>query len=116
MVDHPAEDSAAPGKAPSSKIGWDRDEPSVRRISAARDKLYALGFSGLLCALDKSSGKLVWSHDLVAEYAAKQPQYGFATSPLAHGESLIVPVGGTGFGVAAFALADGKLLWHAHDF
>src|SRR5262245_30046793 len=81
----------------------------------AGDRLYALDFAGVLCALDKKSGKLAWSHDLVREYAAKRPQYGFSSSPLAYGESLIVPVGGTDYGVAAFALADGKLLWHAHD-
>jgi outer membrane protein assembly factor BamB len=79
------------------------------------DRLYTLGVSGMLCALDKSSGKLVWSHDLVEEYKAKPPQYGFSASPLAYGGSLILPVGGAGYGVAAFALADGKLLWHKHD-
>jgi len=79
------------------------------------ERLYTLGFAGLLSALEKSSGKLAWSHDLVKEYGAKWPQYGFSASPLAHDGSLIVPAGGAGFGVAAFALADGKLLWHAQD-
>ena len=79
------------------------------------DRVYTLGVWGMLSALDKESGKLAWSHDLVAEYKAKGPQFGFAASPLAHGGSLILPVGGPGFGVAAFALADGKLLWHAHE-
>lgn len=92
------------------------NEPPNSTPVLAGDKLYALGFSGLLCALDKESGKLAWSHDLLTEYGAKQPMYGFAASPLAYRDALIVPVGGKGFGVAAFALADGKLLWHAHDF
>ncbi len=81
----------------------------------AGTRLYTLGVAGRLCALDKSSGKLAWSHDLVEEYEAQRPQYGFATSPLAFGGSLILPVGGAGFGVAAFALADGRLLWHTQD-
>jgi len=93
----------ASGQAPNST-------PTV-----AGDRLYTLGFSGVLCALEKTSGKLAWSHDLVREYGAKSPQYGFASSPLVHGESLILPIGGAGYGVAAFAVADGKLLWHAHD-
>lgn len=79
------------------------------------NRLYTLGVTGVLCALDKNSGKLAWSHDLVKEYKAKRPQYGFSTSPLAYGGSLILPLGGAGYGVAAFALADGKLLWHKHD-
>ncbi len=78
--------------------------------------LYTLGVSGMLLALDKNSGKLVWSHDLIKEYKAKPPKYGFSTSPLAYKGSLILPVGGSDYGVAAFALADGKLLWHKHDF
>jgi len=83
--------------------------------TVAGDRLYTLGVSGVLCALEKDSGKLAWSHDLVKEYGAKGPQYGFASSPLVHGGSLILPVGGAGWGVAAFALTDGKLLWHAHE-
>lgn len=79
------------------------------------NRLYTLGVSGMLYALDKNSGKVAWSHDLVKEYKAKWPQYGFSSSPLAYGGSLILPVGGAGYGVAAFALADGRLLWHKHD-
>lgn len=80
------------------------------------ERVYALGFGGLLCALDRKSGKPVWSHDLVAEYGAKAPMFGFAASPLALDSALILPVGGPGIGAAAFALEDGKLLWRAHDF
>jgi len=80
------------------------------------DKIYTLGVSGMLLALNKSTGKPAWSHDLVKEYQAKPPEFGFSTSPLAYKGSLILPVGGTTWGVAAFNLADGKLLWHKHDF
>jgi len=79
------------------------------------ERLYALGVTGRLSALEKRSGKLVWSHDLVEEYGVKRPQYGFSASPLAHGGALILPLGGAGYGVAAFALEDGELLWHALD-
>lgn len=92
-----------------------RSEAPNSTPTVAGDRLYTLGVSGILCALDKSSGKLVWSHDLVGEYKAKRPEYGFSASPLAYGGSLILPVGGAGFGLAAFALADGKLLWHQQD-
>lgn len=78
-------------------------------------RLFALGFTGILSALDKTSGELVWSHDLVGEYGATMPQFGFAASPLVREGALILPVGGTGFGVAAFALSDGALLWHTQD-
>jgi len=80
------------------------------------ERVYALGFGGLLCALDRRTGKPVWSHDLVAEYGAKRPEFGFAASPLVLDSALILPIGGKDIGVAAFALEDGKLLWRAHDF
>jgi outer membrane protein assembly factor BamB len=96
------------------RIPWQNSPPNSTPMLAG-GRLYTLGVSGTLCALEKESGKLVWSHDLIEEYKAKPPEYGFAASPLVHGESLILPVGGAGWGVAAFALADGKLLWHQHD-
>lgn len=82
----------------------------------AGERVYTLGFHGKLSALERASGKPVWSHDLVQEYGIQGPTFGFAASPIVHGDALIVPAGGKGYGVAAFALADGKLLWHAHDF
>jgi len=91
-------------------------EPPNSTPTVEGNKVYTLGFSGQLRALDTATGKLAWSHDLVQEYAAQRPQYGFATSPLAHGGALIVPVGGAGIGVAAFALENGELLWREHDF
>ncbi len=78
--------------------------------------IYTLGASGMLHALDKKTGKPAWSHDLVKEYKATPPEFGFSTSPLIYKGSLILPVGGEDYGVAAFAIADGKLLWHKHDF
>jgi outer membrane protein assembly factor BamB len=90
-------------------------EPPNSTPTIEGSRLYTLGVSGMLCALDKNSGKLAWSHDLVEEYKAKRPAYGFSSSPLAYGGALILPVGGAGYGVAAFALADGKLLWHEHE-
>jgi len=90
-------------------------QPPNSTPTVSGDRVYALGFYGRLSALDRHSGKLAWSHDLVAEYWAKTPQYGFAASPLVHGDALILPVGGEGSGVAAFALADGKLLWSKQD-
>lgn len=82
----------------------------------AGERLYALGFNGQLSALDTSSGRPVWSHDLVTKYDASRPMFGFAASPLVLGTTLIVAVGGKSIGVAAFTLDEGKLLWRAHDF
>jgi outer membrane protein assembly factor BamB len=90
-------------------------QPPNATPTLAGGRVYTFGYSGMLSALEQDTGKLVWSHDLAQEYEVKRPEFGFASSPLVHGESLILPVGGAGHGVMAFALADGKLLWHQHD-
>ena len=65
-------------------------EPPNSTPTVFGDQVYTLGVCGQLCALDKNSGKLVWSHDLVAEYGTKPPYYGFSASPLVHGDLVYV--------------------------
>jgi outer membrane protein assembly factor BamB len=70
----------------------------------------------VLQALDLSNGSLVWSHDLVKEFNAATPHFGFSSSPLVHEDTLIVGAGGAGTGLLAFKLSDGSLLWKKYDF
>lgn len=79
-------------------------------------KVYAFGATGNLHCLDQKTGKPIWSHDVLAEFGAKMPGFGFAASPLIYKDSLILPVGGPGVGVMAFDPASGKVLWKKHDF
>ncbi len=79
-------------------------------------KIYTLGVSGILHGLAAATGKVIWSHDLLKEYSAKTPQFGFAASPLIYKDRLIVPGGGKDAGVLAFKLSDGTLLWKKYDF
>jgi len=78
--------------------------------------VYSLGRTGNLVCLDAKTGKSVWSHDVVKEYGAKPPEFGFSSSPMVYGQTLIAMIGGTGSGIAAFDLKDGSLLWKKHDF
>ena len=79
-------------------------------------RVYALGVNGLLHCLDQETGKVVWSHDLVKEYSAKPPEFGFASSPIVYKKTLIASVGGKGVGMMAFDLASGKIAWKENDF
>jgi outer membrane protein assembly factor BamB len=65
---------------------------------------------------DAKAGKSVWSHNLVKDYKVKPPTFGFSSSPIAHGDALIVPAGGAGTGLMAFDLASGSPRWKRHDF
>src|SRR5688500_12913141 len=81
------------------------------------DRVYATGSRKELFALDKATGKVVWSHDLIKEYGASDPGRGYACSPLLYqNELLIVSVGGPGQALAAFNPKTGALLWKAGNF
>lgn len=82
----------------------------------AADHVYAIGITGKLSCLTKKDGKLVWSHDLMREFGAKAPEFGFASSPIVYGNTLIAAVGGKGSGMMAFDLMSGSVIWQRHDF
>ena len=80
------------------------------------DRVFAVGSRKELMALNKANGQLVWSHDMIKEYAAGSPDRGYAPSPVLHGEMVIVPMGGPGQVLAAFNAKTGALAWKAGDF
>jgi outer membrane protein assembly factor BamB len=74
------------------------------------ERLYGLSPYGVLFAVDRSSGKEVWRVDFRESYGSKLPGYGFATSPLLHGETVIVQAGGKG-GLVGFDRSTGAEKW-----
>ena len=75
-------------------------------------RCYTLGANGMLCCTDLESGKLLWQHDLRAEFDLPDWFFGVGCSPILDSDRLIVLVGGQpNSGVAAFQTDDGKLLW-----
>jgi outer membrane protein assembly factor BamB len=80
------------------------------------DRIFTLGIGGQLHGLDKKSGKPLWSRDLLKEFEGRSPDCGYGGSPLAHGKTVIVPVGGKGRGVVAFDQATGEVVWQSQDF
>ena len=80
------------------------------------DYIYAIGFRTELTCLNKKSGQKIWSHNLWDEYNAKPGDRGYASSPMAYKDLLIVLAGGKGHGAMAFNLEDGQLIWKGQDF
>jgi outer membrane protein assembly factor BamB len=88
-----------------------RSTPTVHN-----DTVYVLSGSGRLAALKAANGQTIWQHDLRAEYGARPPTWGIATSPLVEGNLLLVNVGGSGGkSVAAFDKGTGKPVWFSQD-
>jgi outer membrane protein assembly factor BamB len=67
-------------------------------------------------ALDKNTGKLVWSHDLVKEFGAAQDDRGYSPSALAYRDTVIFPLGGRDASVMAFNQKTGAVVWKGGTF
>jgi outer membrane protein assembly factor BamB len=86
------------------------------------DRVFAAGTNKQFFALDRSTGKVIWSHDFVHDFksagnALRYPvKPGYAASPLSYKDMVIAMVGGPGQGVMAFRQDDGRVIWHAGTF
>ena len=59
-----------------------------------RGRVYMLGISGTLSALDAATGKVAWRHDFKKEFAKTSPEFGASMAPMIDGELLFAHVGG----------------------
>ncbi len=79
------------------------------------DRIYTLGITGILTAWSVKEGKKLWQSDTLAEFQAKNLQFGISTSPLVFGDAVLVNVGGPKASIVAFDRLTGKPLWTALD-
>lgn len=80
------------------------------------NRLFTTGVAGRLQCLEKTTGKVLWTQQLWADHQGSRMMYGYASSPIAFRETVIVPVGGPGKSLMAFQQADGKVVWSKGDF
>jgi len=86
------------------------------------NRVFAAGTNKQFFALEKATGRVLWSHDFVREFNApgNALRYlvkpGYAASPLAYKDMVIAMVGGPGQGVMAFRQDDGRVVWRAGRF
>ena len=71
-------------------------------------RAYAFGATGLLNVLDAATGRVVWSRNVAADTGIKIPDWGFSSSPLLAGDSVIVAAAGT---LVAYDRATGAPRW-----
>jgi outer membrane protein assembly factor BamB len=82
----------------------------------AGDRIYAIGVSGVMHALDKKTGKVAWKHDLWTEYAGTRLNHGYSSSPIEYKDMVIVLIGGENQSIAAFRKSDGTPVWKGLTF
>jgi outer membrane protein assembly factor BamB len=72
------------------------------------DRLYALGATGIVNALNARDGSVVWSRNAQADTGAPMPGWGFTSSPLVVNDLVIVAASGR---LAAYDVATGTPRW-----
>ena len=78
---------------------------------ASGGRVFALEAGGKLFAFDAATGRELWQRDLTADFGAQAPWYGFATTPLPVGETLVVQTGAESDNLVALEQATGKTVW-----
>jgi len=79
-------------------------------------RLFTVGINGTLLCLEPEGETLLWRKDLVTDLGGSRNNRGYASSPLAVGDLVIVPVGGKGQALVAFRQTDGTVAWKSGDF
>ncbi len=74
-------------------------------------RVYTLGAVGHVNCLDAISGKVIWTHDLVRDFTAQQPTWGFAASPVIHGDKVVIHAGMERGAYLALDRRTGQEIW-----
>jgi outer membrane protein assembly factor BamB len=80
------------------------------------NRLFTVTVRGHFVALDRQTGKRLWAHDLWKEYSGTAMDPGYAMSPIAQGDTVIVTAGGKGHALMAFRQDTGAVVWSKGDF
>ncbi len=83
----------------------------------AGDRLFTIGMTGKLMAMNKADGTVLWSQELWGDdFRGNHLEHGYSSSPVAYGDSVIVSVGGEEASLVAFDQKTGSVKWQALSF
>ena len=71
-------------------------------------RVYTFGGTGIVNALDAATGEVIWTRDAAADTGAERPEWGFASSPLVAGVTVVVAASGT---LVGYDVASGAVKW-----
>jgi outer membrane protein assembly factor BamB len=102
--------------APTSRLNFEYGAGPHSTPLLIGSRLYAASSLKQIFALDKQTGKVVWSHDLIKEFGAGDPDRGYSPSPIQYKNTVIVPAGGPGQSLIAFDHQTGAVVWKNGDY
>ncbi len=79
------------------------------------ERVYALGGSGDLSALNARTGQVVWTKNILKEFGGRNITWGISESPLVVGDKLLVNPGGPGASIVALNKSDGSVIWKSQS-
>ena len=80
------------------------------------ETVFALSSNGDLHAVDRKTGKALWSVSFPKKFESKVARWGYSMSPLVDGDMLVVEAGGgEGEGIAALNKKTGDIIWTGFD-
>ena len=83
--------------------------------AVAGGRVFMTSATGRVVALDLGDGAELWSVDLVEDLACEPPYYGFASSPVVAGDTVVLQIPAEEGVIAGFDAASGELRWRAVD-
>lgn len=129
MYGRPGQEVVTAINAETGATIWETTNPMTFRSDAlemgngpystplvAGDRIFTTGVAGRLQCFDKKSGKVLWQDELWSTHRGSPLMYGYASSPMAYRDTVIVPVGARGKSMMAFKQADGAVAWAANNF
>jgi outer membrane protein assembly factor BamB len=79
-------------------------------------QIFTAGVTGILHALDRTSGEVIWRHRVIDDLGGTLNFRGYSQSPLPYKDKILMNVGGTGQAVMAFDQKTGKVCWKSQDY
>ncbi len=129
MYGKPKEEVVLAADAETGKTVWEQSAPMTFQSDApeqgngpystpliAGDRVFTTGVAGRLQCIDKKTGIVKWTQQLWDSHQGTRLMYGYASSPIAYRNMVIVPVGGRGKAVMAFDQATGKVAWQNSNY
>ncbi|HYE66570.1 MAG TPA: PQQ-binding-like beta-propeller repeat protein [Pyrinomonadaceae bacterium] len=78
-------------------------------------RLYALGGNGDLSCIDASTGRIVWTMNVLQKFGGSNITWGISESPLVIEDKVLVNAGGPDASIVALNKKDGSLIWKSQS-